>query len=62
MARELDISINTWRKYVGHASPPKWLILATAAVYHRLPSESHNAAPTQHETAPEAEKGNETDS
>jgi hypothetical protein len=27
-----------------------------------LPRESHNAAPTQHETALEAENGNETDS
>jgi hypothetical protein len=37
MARELEISINTWHKHVKSDEPPKWLILATAAVYHRLP-------------------------
>lgn len=36
IARELGISINTWRKYVMSDTPPKWLLLATAAVYHRL--------------------------
>lgn len=36
MARELEISINTWRKYVHIDDPPKWLLLATAAIYHRL--------------------------
>ena len=36
MARELGISINTWRKYVDDPEPPRWLLLATAAVYHRL--------------------------
>ena len=37
MARELEISINTWRKWVKDPNPPRWLTLATAAIYHRLP-------------------------
>ena len=36
MARELEISINTWRKWISDPAPPKWLILATKAIYHRL--------------------------
>lgn len=36
MARELEISINTWRKWVSDPNPPKWLLLAVKAVYHRL--------------------------
>lgn len=37
MARELEISINTWRKWVNDPNPPRWLVLATAAIYHRVP-------------------------
>ncbi len=36
MARELEISINTWRKHVHSDDPPKWLTLAVKAIYHRL--------------------------
>jgi DNA-binding XRE family transcriptional regulator len=61
MARELGISINTWRKWVNEPDPPKWLVLATAAVYHRLPPESHNAAPVQHQTATLAENDDGTE-
>ena len=43
MCRDLGISINTWKKYAEtDETPPKWLMLATKALYHRL-KETDNA-------------------
>ena len=35
-ARQLEISINTWRKHVHKQAQPRYLRLAMAALYHRL--------------------------
>ena len=36
MAAELEISRQTWSKYANDKEAPRWLLLASAAVYHRL--------------------------